>query len=73
MRGTLPNMAEKQIHQTDCVLIKSYAGRRLYDTVSSTYVSLDDLANMVLNRERFIVLDAQTGNDITREILNRRD
>jgi polyhydroxyalkanoate synthesis regulator protein len=41
--------------------------------VSSTYVSLDDLANMVLNRERFIVLDAQTGNDITREILNRRD
>jgi hypothetical protein len=29
MRGTLPNMAEKQIHQTDCVLLKSYAGRRL--------------------------------------------
>jgi polyhydroxyalkanoate synthesis repressor PhaR len=56
---------------TDTILIKRYAGRRWYDTAGLTYVSLDDLADLVLKRQRFVVRDAESGNDITREILNR--
>ena len=48
-----------------------YAGRRLYNTVSLTYVTFDDLSQMILDGKRFIVRDAETGNDITRDILNR--
>jgi polyhydroxyalkanoate synthesis repressor PhaR len=55
----------------DTILIKRYAGRRLYDTAGLTYVTLDDLADLVLKRQRFVVRDAETGNDITREILDR--
>ncbi len=64
-------MAERQSVQTDSILIKRYAGRRLYNTVSLTYVTFDDLSQMILDGKRFIVRDAETGNDITRDILNR--
>ena len=51
------------------VTIKKYAKRRLYNTGTSTYVTLEDLATMVKNGEDFIVYDAKTGEDITRSVL----
>ncbi|MBN8972717.1 MAG: polyhydroxyalkanoate synthesis repressor PhaR [Xanthobacteraceae bacterium] len=49
--------------------IKKYANRRLYNTGTSTYVTLEDLAAMVKNGEDFLVYDAKTGEDITRSVL----
>src|SRR6476619_7827680 len=49
--------------------IKKYANRRLYNTVTSTYVTLEDLAAMVKDGEDFLVYDAKTGDDITRSVL----
>ena len=49
--------------------IKKYANRRLYDTGTSTYVTLEDLAAMVKRGEDFIVVDAKSGDDITRPVL----
>jgi polyhydroxyalkanoate synthesis repressor PhaR len=49
--------------------IKKYANRRLYDTGTSTYVTLEDLATMVKRGEDFEVRDAKTGDDITRPVL----
>jgi polyhydroxyalkanoate synthesis repressor PhaR len=51
------------------VTIKKYANRRLYNTGTSTYVTLEDLAAMVKNGEDFLVYDAKTGDDITRSVL----
>jgi len=51
------------------VIIKKYANRRLYNTGTSTYVTLEDLAKMVKIGEDFIVYDAKTGEDITRSVL----
>jgi len=53
------------------VIIKKYANRRLYNTGTSTYVTLEDLAIMVKNGEDFIVYDAKTGEDITRSVLTQ--
>jgi polyhydroxyalkanoate synthesis repressor PhaR len=50
-------------------IIKKYANRRLYDTGTSTYVTLDDLARMVREGQDFVVQDARTGEDITRSVL----
>src|SRR5947199_185613 len=51
------------------VTIKKYANRRLYNTGTSTYVTLEDLAAMVKDGEDFLVYDAKTGDDITRSVL----
>jgi polyhydroxyalkanoate synthesis repressor PhaR len=51
------------------VTIKKYANRRLYNTGTSTYVTLEDLATMVKEGEDFVVYDAKTGEDITRTVL----
>jgi polyhydroxyalkanoate synthesis repressor PhaR len=51
--------------------IKKYANRRLYDTGTSTYVTLEDLATMVKRGEDFVVSDAKTGEDITRPVLTQ--
>lgn len=51
------------------VQIKKYANRRLYNTASSSYVTLDDLRQMLRDDEDFIVHDAKTGEDITRQVL----
>ena len=51
------------------VTIKKYANRRLYNTGTSTYVTLEDLAEMVKRGEDFVVHDAKTGEDITRQVL----
>jgi polyhydroxyalkanoate synthesis repressor PhaR len=55
----------------DPVIIKKYANRRLYNTGTSTYVTLEDLASMVKVGEDFIVYDAKTGEDITRSVLTQ--
>jgi polyhydroxyalkanoate synthesis repressor PhaR len=51
--------------------IKKYANRRLYNTASSTYVTLADLAKMVKNGDDFVVYDAKTNEDITRAVLTQ--
>ena len=51
------------------VTIKKYANRRLYNTGTSTYVTLEDLSVMVKAGEDFVVFDAKTGEDITRSVL----
>lgn len=52
-------------------IIKKYANRRLYDTGRSSYVTLDDLCEMVKEGHDFIVCDAKTGEDITRTVLTQ--
>ncbi len=53
------------------VRIKKYANRRLYNTATSSYVTLDYLAQMVRNGTEFTVEDAKTGEDITRSVLTQ--
>ncbi|THF57351.1 polyhydroxyalkanoate synthesis repressor PhaR [Ollibium composti] len=53
------------------VVIKKYANRRLYNTGTSTYVTLEDLAEMVKRGEDFSVQDAKTGEDITHPVLTQ--
>jgi polyhydroxyalkanoate synthesis repressor PhaR len=53
------------------VTIKKYANRRLYNTGTSTYVTLEDLAVMVKEGEDFVVFDAKTGEEITRSVLTQ--
>ena len=55
----------------DPVVIKKYANRRLYNTGTSTYVTLEDLAEMVKRNEEFVVQDAKTGDDITHPVLTQ--
>jgi polyhydroxyalkanoate synthesis repressor PhaR len=52
-------------------VIKKYANRRLYNTGTSTYVTLEDLADMVKAGEDFVVYDAKTSEDITRSVLTQ--
>ena len=56
---------------SDKVTIKKYANRRLYDTESSSYITLDRLAEMVREGREFEVVDAKTGEDITRQVLTQ--
>ena len=53
------------------VVIKKYANRRLYNTGTSTYVTLEDLAEMVKKGEEFTVQDAKSGDDITHPVLTQ--
>ena len=53
------------------ITIKKYANRRLYNTGTSTYVTLEDLASMVKSGENFVVYDAKTNEDITRSVLTQ--
>lgn len=55
----------------DAIIIKKYANRRLYNTASSSYITLEDLAKMVRENFEFQVLDAKTGDDITHSILTQ--
>lgn len=50
-------------------LIKKYPNRRLYDTQTSSYITLADVKQLVLDNEEFVVLDAKTDDDLTRSIL----
>jgi polyhydroxyalkanoate synthesis repressor PhaR len=53
------------------VVIKKYANRRLYNTSTSMYVTLDHLAQMVKDKTDFVVYDAKSGDDITRSVLTQ--
>lgn len=53
------------------VVVKKYANRRLYNTESSSYITLDNLAEMVRTGRDFIVYDAKSGDDITRSVLTQ--
>ena len=53
------------------VIIKKYANRRLYNTDTSTYVTLEDLAEMVKSERDFVVFDAKTGEDLTHAVLTQ--
>jgi polyhydroxyalkanoate synthesis repressor PhaR len=55
----------------DTIKIKKYANRRLYNTATSKYVTLDDLAEMVKSGVEFVVVDAKSGDDITRSVLTQ--
>jgi polyhydroxyalkanoate synthesis repressor PhaR len=57
--------------EAEPVVIKKYANRRLYNTASSSYVTLDHLSEMVRGGVDFIVQDAKTGDDITRSVLTQ--
>ncbi|KQT69926.1 MULTISPECIES: polyhydroxyalkanoate synthesis repressor PhaR [unclassified Aureimonas] len=56
---------------TDVTVIKKYANRRLYNTGTSTYVTLENLAAMVKGNEEFVVQDAKSGEDITHSVLTQ--
>jgi polyhydroxyalkanoate synthesis repressor PhaR len=60
-----------QTAATEATTIKKYANRRLYNTGTSTYVTLEDLAEMVKTGEEFKVMDAKSGEDITRSVLTQ--
>ena len=53
------------------ITIKKYANRRLYNTATSSYVTLDHLCKMVKDNEDFVVFDAKSGDDITRSVLTQ--
>jgi polyhydroxyalkanoate synthesis repressor PhaR len=57
--------------ETPPVVIKKYANRRLYNTASSSYVTLDDLSTMVKRGGEFVVYDAKSGEEITRSVLTQ--
>lgn len=61
----------KKAAKSDAVVIKKYANRRLYDTGRSSYVTLDDLCEMVQDGYDFVVYDAKSGEDITRSVLTQ--
>ena len=63
------SMCEPMAKSEQPTTIKKYANRRLYNTGTSTYVTLEDLAAMVKVGEDFLVYDAKTGDDITRSVL----
>jgi polyhydroxyalkanoate synthesis repressor PhaR len=65
--------AEPQAKTSDTqpVVVKKYANRRLYNTESSSYITLDNLADMVRQGRDFVVYDAKTGEDITRSVLTQ--
>jgi polyhydroxyalkanoate synthesis repressor PhaR len=52
-------------------IVKKYANRRLYNTATSSYVTLDDLSRMVRAGDHFVVYDARSGEDLTRSILTQ--
>lgn len=55
----------------DPIIIKKYANRRLYNTDTSSYVTLDFLSQMVKDKSEFKVVDAKSGNDLTRSVLTQ--
>ena len=61
----------KRTAEGEPIIIKKYANRRLYNTDTSSYITLDDLAGMVRENVDFQVLDAKTGDDITHTILTQ--
>jgi polyhydroxyalkanoate synthesis repressor PhaR len=66
-----PPPGGKDPERLEPVVIKKYANRRLYNTDTSTYVTLDDLAAMVKGGRDFVVFDAKSGDDLTHSVLTQ--
>ena len=64
-------MADRKSGPGETVVIKKYANRRLYNTATSAYVTLEDLAKMVREGTEFVVYDAKSNDDLTRQILTQ--
>jgi polyhydroxyalkanoate synthesis repressor PhaR len=64
-------MPNKKYTEGDTIVIKKYANRRLYNTHSSSYITLEDLAKMTREGLEFTVVDAKSGDDITHSILTQ--
>ena len=71
MADTTQNEPESIPAARPPVVVKKYANRRLYNTESSSYITLDTLAGMVREGRDFVVYDAKTGDDITRGVLTQ--
>lgn len=65
------NKTDAPSERREAVVIKKYANRRLYNTETSTYVTLDDLAAMVRSDRDFVVYDAKSGDDLTHAVLTQ--
>lgn len=65
------NKVEQAADKREPVVIKKYANRRLYNTETSTYVTLEDLAAMVRSDRDFVVYDAKSGDDLTHAVLTQ--
>lgn len=63
--------ARKPATDDKVAIVKKYANRRLYNTATSSYVTLDDLCKMVRAGDNFVVYDAKTGEDLTRSVLTQ--
>jgi polyhydroxyalkanoate synthesis repressor PhaR len=63
-------MSSKSAKANAPIIIKKYANRRLYNTATSSYVTLEDLCQLVKEESDFLVRDAKTGEDITRQESN---
>ena len=70
MADTVPPSRRPRRHKPP-VVVKKYANRRLYNTQSSSYITLDNLAEMVRQGRDFVVYDAKSGEDITRGVLTQ--
>ena len=66
-----PPITADTVPQHPPVVVKKYANRRLYNTETSSYITLDNLADMVRLGRDFVVYDAKTGDDITRSVLTQ--
>ncbi|MGE4049120.1 MAG: polyhydroxyalkanoate synthesis repressor PhaR [Acetobacteraceae bacterium] len=71
MADSVQNEPEARAGQIPPVVVKKYANRRLYNTESSSYITLDNLAEMIRQGRDFVVYDAKTGDDITRGVLTQ--
>ncbi|MDH4983740.1 polyhydroxyalkanoate synthesis repressor PhaR [Hyphomicrobium sp. D-2] len=65
------NKPDPSAEKKEAVVIKKYANRRLYNTETSTYVTLEDLAAMVRSDRDFVVYDAKSGDDLTHSVLTQ--
>jgi len=68
----MPPANEGDLQMAAVRLIKKYPNRRLYDTQTSSYITLADVKQLVLDQEEFKVVDAKSSEDLTRQILSRR-
>jgi polyhydroxyalkanoate synthesis repressor PhaR len=71
MSETVRAVPEQKADTAPPVVVKKYANRRLYNTESSSYITLDNLADMVRQGRDFVVYDAKTSEDITRGVLTQ--
>ena len=65
------NKSENRAEKRESVVIKKYANRRLYNTETSSYITLDLLSQMTREGREFVVVDAKTGEDITHNVLTQ--